>query len=130
MHWDAIAQALAADFRVLAPDERVHGASKWLPPHDVTTGSSGDGSHDRRATATVATWLNDEQPGWWGMAPTLRCPTLVVGGATSRLPQAASAKLAQHIRSSRLEVLPAGHGVHDEEPVRFTATVRHFLTAP
>ncbi len=74
--------------------------------------------------------LNDPDPAWWdGLAGT-HVPTLVVGGATSPIPQELLAETVGLMPDAGLVTLDAGHDVHHDQPEQFLAVVEAFLGQP
>ena len=63
--------------------------------------------------------------------PTIDCPTLVIVGADDQgTPPAMAEEIVRAIEGSRLEVIPAAaHLSNIEQPARFNALLRSFLTA-
>lgn len=63
--------------------------------------------------------------------PTIACPTLVIVGADDPgTPPAMAEEIVRAIEGSRLEVIPAAaHLSNIEQPARFNALLRNFLTA-
>jgi pimeloyl-ACP methyl ester carboxylesterase len=74
--------------------------------------------------------VNDPDPAWWERTPTIRLPTLVIGGGpASWIPQRHLAALVNLMPDARLVTIEAGHHVHRARPQEFLAAVRDFLAA-
>ena len=72
--------------------------------------------------------LNDPDPAWWDRLPEITARTLfIAGGPDSHVPQDKIAEAAARVADSVLQVIPAGHQVHDQRPAEFTAAVLDFL---
>ena len=64
------------------------------------------------------------------LAPKITCPVLLMLGEKDTLnPQSYGEKFVQALQDGRLEMLPGGHGVHEEQFDRFKALVGPFLRA-
>ena len=146
--WDAVAAALSDRYRVLALDQRGHGASarpgvysferlilEDTPPpvggprRDVPAAPPEPVSFDRRVVDPIMRQLSAPDPAWWGRLGAITAPTLIVaGGATSFIPQDQLADVARRIPACRLVTVEgAGHRVHDSKPDAFLGVVRAFL---
>lgn len=82
---------------------------------------------DWRAIAALRTWRNDPPASWWPIAERIDCPTLVIGGRTSHLPQDRLQHLATKISDARFVALDAGHAVHTDAGERFFTVVDGFV---
>jgi 3-oxoadipate enol-lactonase len=85
--------------------------------------------YDREMRPTVLATLNAPDPAWWSGLSTMETPTLVLaGGPESHLPQDEIARMAAAIPAGHLVTIPAGHSIHPNAPVAFTAAVESFLS--
>ena len=67
---------------------------------------------------------------FWTELAAVRCPTLVVKGEDSDLPEAEVERMVQTLRDGAMLVVPgAGHVVHDESPATFRAACLDLLRA-
>lgn len=67
--------------------------------------------------------LNDPDPQWWEGLATITCPTLVIYGRDSFLPQDEVEQMAARFPNGTLVTLPAGHLVHAQLPAEFLAVM-------
>ncbi|MEV5973084.1 alpha/beta fold hydrolase [Streptomyces sp. NPDC051921] len=71
--------------------------------------------------------LNAPDPAWREELGEITAPTLIVGGgASSHLPQAPLAELAELVQDGLLVTIKGGHLVHTHRPVKFLAALRKF----
>jgi pimeloyl-ACP methyl ester carboxylesterase len=74
--------------------------------------------------------LNHPDPAWWDRVTEITAPTLIIGGGLdSHIPQDKLEETAARLPHGTLQVIPAGHHVHANRPVEFTAAVLGFLRA-
>jgi pimeloyl-ACP methyl ester carboxylesterase len=83
---------------------------------------------DFAAVTAIRAQLNDPDPAWWTAMATVDVPTLIIGGATSAIPQHLLAETVELMPDARLVTLDTGHFVHGERPAEFLAAVESFLT--
>lgn len=94
----------------------------------VPTRPAGQLPFDWEMVLAVRRQMDAPDPSWLARLSGITAETLVVGGGVkSHLPQDRVAALARHIPGGRIEVIPAGHLVHDAEPEAFTNVVLRFL---
>lgn len=68
---------------------------------------------------------------YWNEWRRITCPTLVVGGANSFLPQNELKAMAQILPHGRyIQIEHAGHDLHLEQPAAWRQAVEDFLTGP
>jgi pimeloyl-ACP methyl ester carboxylesterase len=84
---------------------------------------------DFAAVTAIRAQLNDPDPAWWTAMATVEVPTLIIGGATSAIPQHLLAETVELMPDARLITLDTGHLVHGERPAEFLEAVESFLTA-
>ncbi|WP_306213868.1 alpha/beta fold hydrolase [Actinoplanes sp. RD1] len=83
---------------------------------------------DFAAVNAIRAQINDPDPAWWDDMATIKVPTLVIGGATSTIPQHLLAETVARMPDARLVTLDAGHHVHRDRPEEFLAALGEFLT--
>jgi pimeloyl-ACP methyl ester carboxylesterase len=90
----------------------------------------GELSFDWDAVLALRSQIDEPDPRWRDEARAITVPTLLVsGGPASYVRQETIAELAQALPHGELTVIDAGHMVHQDRPVEFTAAVRQFLTS-
>ncbi len=83
---------------------------------------------DFAAVNAIRAQINDPDPAWWDGLAAIDVPTLIVGGATSTIPQHLLAETVALMPDARLVTVDAGHNVHRDRPTEFLAAVDGFLT--
>ncbi len=83
--------------------------------------------YDWRAASEVLRWRNQPHDDWWDMADQIACPTLVVGGNSSHIPQDRLSQLARRMERGQYVSMNGGHDLHARRPGEFDMVVEPFL---
>jgi pimeloyl-ACP methyl ester carboxylesterase len=94
-----------------------------LQPPDVPT------PFDFAAVNAIRAQINDPDPAWWDGTEAVQVPTLIIGGASSAIPQHLLAETVQRMPDAVLVTIDASHHVHRDRPAEFAAAVETFLAA-
>ncbi len=83
---------------------------------------------DWAAVACVIGAVNRGDPWMWDNLPTIKAPTLVIGGGPqSHVPQDKLVEVASRVPRATLVTIPAGHDVHTDRPDEFARLVLGWL---
>ncbi|WP_305788281.1 alpha/beta fold hydrolase [Symbioplanes lichenis] len=82
---------------------------------------------DFAAVNAIRAQINDPDPAWWDDMASITIPTLIIGGASSNIPQHLLAETAARMPDARLVTLNAGHYVHRDRPAEFLTALDDFL---
>jgi 3-oxoadipate enol-lactonase len=135
--WDALANLLAADCRVIAYDQRGHGSSD-APPGEYSMAELADDAARllRELDSGPVVWIGLSMGGMVGQELALRHPSLVgalvLANTTSSYPEAARATWRQRIETVRAQGIETiadavmGRYFHDQFRAQHGATVAGF----
>ncbi|GAA1822147.1 hypothetical protein GCM10009682_48030 [Luedemannella flava] len=187
--WDVVAAGLADRARLVAVDQRGHGASAWpgeygfalmrddllltlekldlidrrpvlvghsmggvvallaaqarpdgfaalvledppppVPlPRDAGERPDGPLPYDWDVVPAIYADIMAPDPAWWADIAKVPCPTLVVGGSASHIPQRLLVDMAARFPRGRYLAIDTDHQVHTNRPAEFIAAVRTVL---
>jgi 3-oxoadipate enol-lactonase len=97
------------------------------PPLDVPKRGRPGQTYDWRAASEVLRWRNLSHSDWWDLAERITCPTLIIGGNSSHLPQDRLAELARRMPRGQYVSMDGGHDLHARRPGEFDIVVEPFL---
>ncbi|GGV04449.1 hypothetical protein GCM10010211_84530 [Streptomyces albospinus] len=99
-------------------------------PREQTTPTRPDGklTVDWEMVLAVRRQVDTPEAGWLERLSRITAKTLVVaGGPGSHVPQEGVVELARRVPHGRVVTIPAGHLIHQAEPMEFTKAVLTFL---
>jgi len=102
-----------------------------LTPRPARTPAKPEGvlAFDWRVVEQVRPEIDSFAPAWADVVAAIEVPTLViVGGASSPVPQEQIADLVPHLRDGQMVTIEAGHLVHASRPSEFTSRLLSFLS--
>jgi len=89
---------------------------------------AGELPFDWAVVPAIVQEVNDPSLRWWKHLPAITAPTLLVGGGpTSHIPQDLLLDVCEAVPDCTLVTIPAGHDVHESEPLAFVETVLNWL---
>jgi len=98
------------------------------PPVEVQKRSRPGETYDWRAANELQRWRNSPPRSWWELAEQVACPTLIIGGDSSHLPQDRLAEFARRMPHAEYVRMNGGHDLHARRPGEFDIVVEPFLT--
>ena len=108
--------------------EEMPPADPANPPKTIPRESEPRADYDWRALIAVHRWRNAPPPAWRELASQIQANTLMLGAASSNLPQDRLQELSRRIPHATFATMNCNHDGHEARPSEFLIHVEPFIS--